>query len=707
MRKKQNYTWKRLNLGTCYYPEHWDRKLWEDDLRRMLKAGIETIRVGEFAWNKVEPAEGTFTYDFFDDFLDTAHAAGMKVIFGTPTATPPAWLTEKYPEVLNARMDGVLYRHGMRRHYNYNSPKYRELAGRIVEKLGEHYAKHPAIIGWQIDNELNCETSEFYSESDTAAFRVFLKEKYHTIEALNKAWGTVFWNQTYTTWDEIHVPRTTIHNSTNPHEVLDYNRFVSESVISFCRMQSDLLRKYLKPGDFITTNGMFDRMDNHRMADEALDVYTYDSYPNFAYCLEANPKDPDSLNDRKWSLHLTQVRSICPHFGIMEQQSGANGWNTRMEAPAPKPGQMMLWAMQSIAHGADFVSFFRWRTSVMGTEIYWHGILDYDNRDNRKLAEVKEIHKRIQAISQASGAEFKAAFGLVRDYDNEWDSDVDVWHRRLKKQSENGIFRASQLSHTPMDLVYLTDSTEADDLLKYPLLFYPHPLILTPERAKLLTQYVERGGCLVIGARAGLKDDTGKCVMQPMPGLLGDLTGTNVREFTFIGPADDAQSMTWDGEHVPTGIFSDILEANAPGAGVPEADAPETGAPEADAPEANVLAVYDRDFYQGAAALIERRYGKGNVLHFGGTFTQENTVKFLAYAGVLSPWDDVVSLPGSCELVVRKKDQQIYLFLLNYAWEAQEICLKQGMTDMDTGLLAEGAVTLPAFGTKVYRLNKS
>jgi beta-galactosidase len=684
MRTTQNFTWKELNLGVCYYPEQWDRALWEEDLKRMLDAGIRTVRVAEFAWSKVEPAEGCFTYEFFDEFLDAAHKEGMKVIFGTPSATPPAWLTEKYPEVLNARMDGTLYRHGMRRHYNYNSPKYRELVSRIVDRLGAHYAQHPAIIGWQIDNELNCETSEFYSESDTLAFRTFLKARYKTLDALNEAWGTVFWNQTYTAWEEIHVPRTTIHNSTNPHQVLDYERFVSESCVSFCRMQSDILRKYIKPGDFITTNGMFDRLDSHRMMDEALDVYTYDSYPNFAYCLGEDPKKPGSLNDRKWSRNLARVRSICPHFGIMEQQSGANGWNTRMEAPAPKPGQMMLWAMQSIAHGADFISFFRWRTSIMGTEIYWHGILDYDNRDNRKLKEVKEIRQRIQAVSSLAGSSYKAVFGVLTDYDNEWDSDVDVWHRRLARESDKEIFRASQLTHTPMDYVCLQDSTEAAELDRYPLLFYPHPLILTPERVNLLKTYVEHGGILVIGARTGQKDLTGKCVMQPMPGLLRCLTHTNVREFTFIGPADEPQSMCWMGAHLPTGIFSDILEA--------------------DSADAKVLASYDRDFYKGTPALVETKLAAGKVLHFGGTFTLETVTRILEYAGILSPFQDIADLPESCELAVREKDGKRYLFLLNYAWEKQQVLLKQPVKDLDSGLTVQGQTELPAFGTKIYLL---
>ena len=163
MGQQQTFQWKKLELGTCYYPEHWDKSLWEQDLDRMLEHGITTIRVGEFAWNLTEPEEGVFTFDFWDGFFDLVEKKGMKVIFGTPTATPPAWLTERYPEVLNARRDGTLYRHGMRRHYNYNSKIYQQLSCRIVEQLGQHYGKRPCIVGWQIDNELNCETAPWRS----------------------------------------------------------------------------------------------------------------------------------------------------------------------------------------------------------------------------------------------------------------------------------------------------------------------------------------------------------------------------------------------------------------------------------------------------------------------------------------------------------------------------------------------------------------
>ena len=370
---------ERLKLGVCYYPEHWSKEMWREDLERMADVGIEVIRIAEFAWTKIEPQEGRFDYTFFDEFLDLVEETEMKVIFCTPTATPPVWLTEKYPEALNADVDGSPF-YGPRRHYNYNSFIYQKLSGRITEMVAAHYGIRKCIIGWQIDNELNCEKNVFYSESDSAAFRTFLQEKYGTLDVLNEAWGTVFWNQTYTDWEQVYVPRKCYHDTVNPHQELDYIRFISDSVRKFCRMQSEIIRKYQKPGDFITTNGMFGNLDNHQMTAESLDFYTYDSYPNFAYCLDRYSENKSDLKDRKWSRNLAEVRSVSPIFGIMEQQSGANGWNSRMEAPTPRPGQMTLWTMQSIAHGADFISYFRWRTCTFGTEMYWHGILYYSGR---------------------------------------------------------------------------------------------------------------------------------------------------------------------------------------------------------------------------------------------------------------------------------------------------------------------------------------
>lgn len=683
MNSKQNYRWKEMTMGTCYYPEHWKEDLWPEDLDRMLDAGITVIRIAEFAWNKMEPEEGRFTFEFFDRFLDLCEQKGMKVIFGTPTATPPAWLTTKYPEVLNATKDGVLYRHGARRHYNYNSVVYRKLSARIVEKEAEHYGKHPAIIGWQIDNELNCETSEFYSEADSAAFRVFLKEKYETLDKLNEAWGTVFWNQTYTDWKEIYVPRTTLNMGINPHQHLDYFRFLSDSTLRFCGMQAEIIRKYKKTGDYITTNGMFWNVDNHRMEKECLDVYTYDSYPSFAFGLDRDPKTADDLNDRKWTMHLNEVRSICPHFGIMEQQSGANGWTTRMEGPAPRPGQLTLWAMQSVAQGADYISFFRWRTCTIGTEIYWHGILDYDNRDNRKLSEVKDFYKKFKSIDAVCGAKNVAAFALIKDYDNEWDTEVDVWHRRVSEKSEKEIFIASELYHTPYDIVYLQEDSELSDLAKYPAAIYPHPTIIDEKRAQLLKEYVKQGGTLVIGCRSGYKDMNGRCVMLSQPGLLREITGSDVRDFTFESPAEDTVWAFCGEEKIEMPLFNDILKP---------------------LDKTKTVAVYGNSYYAGEPAVTEKEIGSGRAIHFGSTFSRENLNWLFGYLGIKEPFSDVIDAPESLEVVMREKEGKKYLFTLNFQAGEVEFTLRKKTRLMYTGEEAEGAQSLSAYGTAVYEI---
>ena len=250
-----------------------------------------------------------FNYDFFDRFLDVAADMGMKVIFVPRRLTPPAWLTEKYPEVLNANMDGVLYRHGGRRHYNYNSPKYQELTRIIVENLHLIMQNIRQSSDGRLIMSLTVRKMSSILESDTIAFRKFLMEKYGSIDALNEAWGTNFWNQTYNSFEEVYVPRTTLSNNTNPHEVLDYTRFVSDSACKFAKLQSDIIRKYIKPGDFITTNGLFGNLDNQRMTNESLDFITYDSYPNFAYCLDAYNKD-NFLKDRMWSRNPSEVRAV-------------------------------------------------------------------------------------------------------------------------------------------------------------------------------------------------------------------------------------------------------------------------------------------------------------------------------------------------------------------------------------------------------------
>ncbi len=659
-----------LTLGVCYYPEHWPENLWQEDLRRMLDAGLRVIRVAEFAWNKFEPREGEYTFAFFDRFLDVVEQTEMKVIFCTPSATPPAWLTEKYPETLNATRDGVLMRHGLRRHYNYNSPVYREKVAALVGRMAEHYAARRCIIGWQIDNELNCELNEFYSDADHAAFREFLRDRYHTLDALNDAWGTVFWNQTYTNWAEVFLPRTSANGSVNPHQALDARRFWSHSARSFCKLQSDLLRAQLPAGVFVTTNGVFGHLDSHAMTQESLDFITYDTYPNFAYGMDFQSSNP--LRDRAWSWNLCQTRSISPRFGIMEQQSGPNGWYDRMAAASPQPGQLRLWTMQSIAHGADYVSYFRWRTCWIGTEIYWHGILNYDNRDNRRLEEVRQVSRDLKALAPVTGGQYKADVAIAFDYLNEWDGELDGWHGPVGRKSQDSWFNTLQTVHVPCDFLYLREETAPEELRRYRLIVYPNAAILTERTAQLLTRYVSEGGTLVLGPRTGYKDEFGRCPMRPMPGLLQELAGGTVEDFTFLSRHHAPVSLELAGREVPAPLFNEIL-------------APTDG---------EVMGTYLGGWYQGKPAVLRKQTGKGVCWTFGSAFSSEGVLALLASLGISSPVKGIVDVPAQVEVALRGST----LFLLNY--EGKEISLRfqRTMRDRLTGETLSGEQVMPPFG---------
>ncbi len=674
---------EQITLGVCYYPEHWPEAMWEQDLTRMLEAGIKVCRVAEFAWSKFEKTEGVFTFDFFDRFLDLAQQKGMKVIFCTPTATPPAWLTEKYPEALNALPNGILVRHGMRCHCNHTSPVFRQLCARLVEQIASHYGGHPAIIGWQIDNEFNCETNMFYSESDSVAFRAYLKQKFGTLDKLNEAMGTVFWNQEYTAWDEIYVARPTLGNASNPHLLLEQKKFVSQSTIEFCKLQADILKKYRKPGDFITTNGIFGHLDYQEMNAQALDFITFDSYPNFAYSVgggvNANAGAAGKLKDRASGLSLARTRSISPVFGIMEQQSGAGGWQTAMAQQAPRPGQLRLWALQSIAHGADYVSFFRWRTCTVGTEIYWNGILGWDNRDTRQLEEVKTLKDEVAGLAQVTGSHYRAKVAVCYHYYSDWDGEGDIFYGPLSGPSVMNWFSACQEAHAPMDLLCLREGMELAGLLPYELLVLPHIGLLSNELCRLLSRYVEQGGRVVFGARTGFKDEFGRCPMRPAPGGAAELVGGTVREYTLLPQKKQVTATLW-GRSVALPLVNEVLEAEAGG---------------------EVLACYEGEYYAGRPAVLRKKLGAGEALYVGAAFSQELAALLLERAGLAEACREELALPPELEYALREKDGQRFRFLLNYTEAPQSFFCKKPFTDLLTKKHLEGQAQLPPYGVAV------
>ncbi|MFB5678882.1 beta-galactosidase [Paenibacillus terreus] len=676
----------RLRLGVCYYPEQWPETMWEDDFRRMTELNITVVRMAEFAWAIFEPEEGRFDFSLFKRALDLALGYGLQVILGTPTATPPAWLTHKYPEVLNANTEGVLYRHGMRRHYNYSSPKYRELCERIVRKMVEAYKDHPAVIGWQIDNELNCETNVFYSEADHIAFREWLKERYGTLERLNQAWGTVFWSQTYTAWEQVHLTRPMIHCSPNPHLALDEKRFISANTISFARLQTDLIRE-LAPHHWITTNGMFGHLDSHELTDQLLDFMSYDSYPQFSTIFPS--EDENSLRDRGSSLYLSNVRSISPNFCVMEQQSGPGGWVDRIGMGSPRPGQIRLWSYQSVLHGSDLLVYFRWRTATFGTELYWHGINDHHNQPNRRVREVAQIGEEFAIIGAAiAGTAYQADVAILQDYDNEWDGELDEWHGPLQWQSKRAWYKQLQYRHIPANLMTLRSTTALADLTKYKVIVYPHPAIMTDQTAELLTQYVAQGGMLLFGARTGYKNPHGHCYMRPLPGPVAELCGITIEDYTLIKGTVPPAELRFIGSHLPSGTkavgFNEILHLEDP--------------------EVEIVAEYANEYYAGKPALTRRAVGKGQVWYYGAAFSEPVVDALIGELGLVSPAADWLDVPAEVEFGMRSSNGTSYAFLLNYSDRPAMIRFKKELKDLITGTLVKHEVQMEPYGVLVLEV---
>ncbi|WP_411350089.1 beta-galactosidase [Paenibacillus sp. WLX2291] len=673
-----------LQMGVCYYPEQWPSSLWEDDLRRMKEMNMSYIRIAEFAWTVFEPEEGVYQFELFDEVLDLAHKHGLQVIMGTPTATPPAWLTQAYPEVLNATLEGNMYQHGLRRHYNYSSPIYRKLCANITRKLAEHYYDHPAIIGWQIDNEFNCESNVFYAEADHIAFRSWLQQKYGSLDELNRVWGTVFWSQTYTDWEQVHLPRLTPADSHNPHQVLDEKRFISHNVIEFARIQVDILRE-VAPHHQITTNGLFGHLDSHTLTDELLDFFSYDSYPQFSTVFAGDDEQP--LLDRKWSLNLSVTRDISHNFCVMEQQAGPGGWSNRLAMASPQPGQLRLWTYQSVLHGADLIMYFRWRTATFGTEMYWHGLNDYHNRPNRRVKEAAQVGAEFVDIgSQIAGTKYAANVAILRDYDNDWDGEFDIWHGPLSARSVQSWFKQLQYHHIPTDIVYLRGQS-VEQLSQYNIIVYPHAAILTETTAQLLTAYVEQGGTLILGARTGYKNGDGHARMEPMPGAVAELCGISVADFTMITGTVQAPGLTWaatgqqlDGTAVG---FNDILQV--------------------DDPQVEILATYSGSYYDGEPALTMRKQGSGKVLYHGAAFHETVVDALIQQLELTSPVVEWLDVPQQVEIGIRRGDEADYVFLLNYGDQPAEVALKQAHRELLSGDTLDGQTQLPPYGVWILQ----
>ncbi|WP_285711450.1 beta-galactosidase [Erythrobacter oryzae] len=411
-----------MKLGCCYYPEHWPESWWAEDARRMRAMGLSLVRIGEFAWSRLEPEPGHYDWGWLDRAIDTLHAAGLKVILGTPTATPPKWLVDRMPDMVAIDEQGRPRGFGSRRHYCFSHEGYRAECRRIVTALAERYGKHPALAMWQTDNEYGChDTVVSFSDAAASAFRGWLAARYGTPAALNEAWGNVFWSMEYRSFAEVDPPHLTVTEA-NPAHWLDYRRFASDQVASFNREQVEILRR-LSPGVDITHNfmGFFTEFDHHAVGRD-IDVATWDSYPlgfleQFWFSSEEKAAYLRQGHPDIAAFHHDLYRGCSGgRWGVMEQQPGPVNW--AHFNPAPLPGMVALWTLEACAHGAELTSYFRWRQAPFAQEQMHAGLLRPDSTDAEAAGEARAAAAVLGEIGPQTTA--KAPVALVFSYEAAW-----------------------------------------------------------------------------------------------------------------------------------------------------------------------------------------------------------------------------------------------------------------------------------------------
>ena len=536
-----------MQLGVCYYPEHWPRAQWAEDARRMHAMGIRLVRIAEFAWSMIEPEPGQFRWDWLDEAIETLHAAGLGIVLCTPTATPPKWLVDRMPDMVAVDPQGRPRGFGSRRHYCFSHAGYRAESRRISRAVAERYGQHPAVVAWQTDNEYGChDTVLSLSESARQGFRRWLAARYTTIDALNAAWGTVFWSQVYRSFDEIDLPALTVTEA-NPAHRLEWRRFASDEVVAFNREQVAILRE-CSPGRPVSHNfmGFFTEFDHHAVAAD-LDIATWDSYPlgftqMFFLTAEEKTRWARTGHPDIPAFHHDLYRGMCKdgRWWVMEQQPGPVNW--AHWNPAPHDGMVRLWTWQAFAHGAEVVSYFRWRQAPFAQEQMHTGLLRPDASEDQGATEAAQVGAELSALGLDAVARLavRAPVALVFDYDALWMTQIqpqgaDFNPLELQFRAYEGLRRLG------LDVDIVPPGAALSGYRLVVLAAQPH---VSPALRHALARAVAAGAQVVLGPRAGSKsahlsfpaDEAGGPWSALPPGPLAALAGVRVERVASLPP---------------------------------------------------------------------------------------------------------------------------------------------------------------------------
>lgn len=668
-----------MRIGVDYYPEHWEKERWETDLSMMHECGIEVVRIGEFDWSLYEPSEGDYRFEWMDEILDFMQAHDMKVVLGTPSATPPKWMCDKYGEELYQKdKRGRIRPFGTRKHYCFNSAVYREENRKLVTMIARRYGNHPAVEGWQIDNELGwSNTTRCYCEKCRRKFQEYLKDKYGTIENLNRTYGTVFWSEDYNDFSQVIVPEEgacrdsdpTGTEGQNPSLVLDFDRFSSDSVISFMNEQVDIIREY---SSYPVTTNMLDAgvnsgtgIDYFRMS-KTLDYVSWDNYINFQWGIAEN-----ACVSRDHAL----LRSYKHQpFWVMEQQAGAIGW-TQLGS-VPQPGQLRLWTWSSVANGADTVVFFRWRSCLFGTEEYWNGILGHDGKPNRRYYEFCKVGAEMKKLSRIYGKLApKAKVAIIKSFDSEWSHKI---HRHVENFSYDRLLLDYYRAFYELGLSVEFAAPE-EDLSAFDLVLAPALIMVSGEQKQNLEDYVTKGGSLLLSWRSGIKSMDNTMLPLTIPGVFADMAGITVEDYDPQYRKQTAVSGVF-GEGCAD-LWCDIITPK----------------------DAEVLGVYTGDYYGGEACFTKNRFGEGTVYYLGCDLDEAAMVRLASClcreTGIPVP----AGAQKGVEIVNASDGMNEALFVLNHNNHTVVVSLDGEYTELLSDRNVKDRIILDAYDAAVLK----
>ncbi len=677
-----------MYFGVDYYPEQWvfpyagtpeqPEAAWDRDAELMVAAGINVVRMGEFVWGLCEPTEGWYDFEWLRRAMDVMAKAGIKVVLGTPTASPPLWLAKAHPEILPVDEAGLIRHAGTRRAVCLNSDAYWDYSKRIVTEMAKALGQHSHLIAWQIDNAIGGHYTEAAFNEDTRRdWHLWLQAKYGTVENLNNLMGLRHWGQVVTTWDQVPMPMSapTVHN---PALVLDWSRFCSDTIVQFIKMQADLLHQ-LTPQCPVTTNlrPLTHRFDHFDVA-EVLDFVSIES------TAAVRPKSAELACeiDMLRSLKKAGIRSPDGDAGfwVIEHKAGNVSWQNVNSLV--RPGVLRMFSYQQISRGADAILFFRWRQPRFGSEKFHGAVLPHHLRkDNRVYKEIAQLGEEMKLLAPAiKGTRVAPETCILYSHDNDWTLQLPNQpnkHFNLREHIQC-FYTALHDRNIPVDFARPTE-----DLSRYKLVLAPSLHLMAGGEADLLKLYVQNGGTLVATCNTGLVDEHHLAPDNGYPHDLTDLFGMEVLEFDPLPPGEE-NHLTFKGtfptSHLhPARLWCDLIDAK----------------------ECQVLATYAKDFYSGRPALTMNAFGLGKAIYIGTMSHQHFYDDLITWLRQICSLHPLLKVPDTVEVSMRQKEDARIYFLLNHQSSPVRLQFYKPMHDFLTGNTFVGNYDLPPHGVLV------